>query len=53
MSGRPRRRQARPGPQQQVPFPIYRLWDLEAEGLDEDGAERYGTALQLRDWWAE
>nr|WSS73755.1 replication protein [Streptomyces sp. NBC_01175] len=37
-----------------VPFQmLYRLWDLEAEGLDEDVAEGYGTALQLRDWWAE
>jgi hypothetical protein len=37
-----------------VPFQmLYRLWDLEAEGLDEDEAEGYGTALQLRDWWAE
>ncbi|MFI8258910.1 replication protein [Streptomyces filamentosus] len=37
-----------------VPFQmLYRLWDLEAEGLNEDEAEGYGTALQLRDWWAE
>ncbi|MFJ6017638.1 replication protein [Streptomyces sp. NPDC092952] len=37
-----------------VPFQmLYRLWDLEAEGLDEDEAEGYGTALQLRRWWAE
>ncbi|MEU5499909.1 replication protein [Streptomyces griseofuscus] len=37
-----------------VPFQmLYRLWDIEAEGLDEDEAEGYGTALQLRDWWAE
>ncbi|MFB7853482.1 replication protein [Streptomyces sp. NPDC056053] len=37
-----------------VPFQmLYRLWDLEAEGLNEDEAEGYGTALQLRRWWAE
>ncbi|MFJ4051754.1 replication protein [Streptomyces coelicoflavus] len=37
-----------------VPFQmLYRLWDIEAEGLDDDEAEGYGTALQLRDWWAE
>ncbi|MFF3265309.1 replication protein [Streptomyces sp. NPDC002932] len=37
-----------------VPFQmLYRLWDLEAEGLDPDEAEGYGTAFQLRDWWAE
>lgn len=37
-----------------VPFQmLYRLWDLEAEGLGEDEAEGYGTALQCRDWWAE
>ncbi|MFE7524065.1 replication protein [Streptomyces halstedii] len=37
-----------------VPFQmLYRLWDLEAEGLDPDEAEGYGTALQLRAWWAE
>ena len=37
-----------------VPFQmLYRLWDLEAEGLDEDEAEGYGTPDQLRAWWAE
>ncbi|WP_216827335.1 protein rep [Streptomyces sp. ADI95-16] len=42
------------GRKSMVPFQmLYRLWDLEAEGLDEDQAEGYGTALQLRAWWAE
>jgi hypothetical protein len=42
------------GTNSMVPFQmLYRLWDLETEGLDEDEAEGYGTALQLRAWWAE
>ncbi len=32
---------------------LYRLWDIEAGGLDPRQAEGYGRITQLRAWWAE
>ncbi|WP_345554729.1 replication protein [Streptomyces lannensis] len=42
------------GRKSMTPFQIlYRLWDLEVVGTDPKKAEGYGTAEQLRAWWAE
>lgn len=42
------------GRKSMTPFQIlFRLWDLEREGLDPRRAEGYGTPEQLRAWWAE